>query len=70
MYRALRPKYVIPVHGEERMSAHAGLATDAGLGAARVTNGDAETRYLRTICDRTGTHGPARSIWFEPRTFE
>ena len=41
MYRALRPKYVIPVHGEERhMSAHAGLATDAGLGAARVTNGD------------------------------
>ena len=41
MYRALRPNFVIPVHGEERhMSAHADLAREMGLGAARVTNGD------------------------------
>jgi ribonuclease J len=41
MYRALRPACVIPVHGEERhMAAHAELATDMGLGSARVVNGD------------------------------
>ncbi|MGB2024430.1 MAG: ribonuclease J [Litorivicinaceae bacterium] len=40
MYRALRPACVIPVHGEERhMAAHAELATDMGLGSARVVNG-------------------------------
>ena len=41
MYRALRPVCIIPVHGEERhMAAHAELATDMGLGSARVVNGD------------------------------
>lgn len=41
MYRALRPSCVIPVHGEERhMAAHAELATEMGLGSARVVNGD------------------------------
>jgi ribonuclease J len=41
MYRALRPKHVIPVHGEERhMAAHAELASELGIGSARVVNGD------------------------------
>ena len=41
MYRALRPNFVIPVHGEARhMAAHAELAREMGLGAARVLNGD------------------------------
>ena len=41
MYRGLRPNFVIPVHGEERhMAAHAELAREMGLGAARVLNGD------------------------------
>ena len=41
MYRALRPNFVIPVHGEARhMAAHAELVREMGLGAARVLNGD------------------------------
>lgn len=41
MYRALRPAYVIPVHGEERhMIAHAELAESLEIGAWQVKNGD------------------------------
>ncbi|MDC3058098.1 ribonuclease J [Litorivicinus sp.] len=41
MYRALRPNFVIPVHGEERhMASHSKLADEMGLGSARVVNGD------------------------------
>ena len=41
MYRALRPNFVIPVHGEARhMAAHSELAREMDLGAARVLNGD------------------------------
>lgn len=41
MYRAIRPRCVIPVHGEARhMGAHAELAESMGLATARVINGD------------------------------
>jgi ribonuclease J len=41
LYRALRPSFVIPVHGEDRhMAAHADIAVELGFGASRVKNGD------------------------------
>ena len=62
MYRALRPACVIPVHGEERhMAAHAELATDMGLGSARVVNGDvlhlSDSGAIRIATVQTGRLG-------------
>ena len=62
MYRALRLACVIPVHGEERhMAAHAELATDMGLGSARVVNGDvlhlSDSGAIRIATVQTGRLG-------------
>jgi ribonuclease J len=41
MYRMVRPRTVVPVHGTPRhLDAHAELATDMGLQAANIRNGD------------------------------
>lgn len=41
MYRALRPRWVVPVHGESRhMMAHAELAERIGCQSVQVVNGD------------------------------
>lgn len=52
LYRALRPKVVIPVHGEERhMRAHADLADSLGLESLRVVNGQiTRLKYEHSEC--------------------
>jgi ribonuclease J len=41
LYRLVRPKYIVPTHGEWRhLSAHAELAEAEGIPAVRVENGD------------------------------
>ena len=41
LYRLVRPRYAVPVHGEWRhLSAHAALAQDAGITAVMLEDGD------------------------------